>query len=253
MLYYEETVQFEPDGKNGHWRSDYWEDFKSLLAPNMAKRGVYVVGVWETPVGAGRGNEFTFLYRTEDWASFGQFLAGGKADTAFRQRWSQQWVYRQHWYSKVIVPAPGHVVSILGQQTEPAVAPPLGGGISEPEQQYLYYEETTTFEPDGKEGHWRSDYWGDFKDILAPKMAEWGMPLVGVWETPVGAGHGNEVTFLWRTRNWTTFGEFQEARKTDTAFRQRWAEQWVYRESWYTKVIVPSPGHAVSILRQQAE
>ncbi len=253
MLYYEETVQFEPDGKDGHWRADYWEDFKNLLAPNMAKRGVYVVGVWDTPVGAGHGNEVTLLYRTRDWTSFSEFLSGGKADTKFRQRWSQQSVYRQRWYTKVMVPAPGHEVSILHQRAESAVEPAAGSGDGENAGRYLYYEETVQFEPDGKDGHWRADYWEDFKSILAPQMAAWGLPLVGAWETPVGAGHGNEVTFLWRTSSWTTFGEFQEARKTETKFRERWSQQWVYRQSWYTKVIVPALGHEVSILRRQAE
>ncbi len=251
MLYYEETVIFEPDGKNDHWRENYWKDFQQILAPHMGSRGMHVVGVWETPVGAGNGNEITLLYRTKDWTSYGQFLHGGQTDMKFRERWAQQWVYRQHWFTKVIRPAPGHVHGVLHKETEAMVEP--GPAKTPSRDRWVYYEETTIFEPDGKNDHWRSKYWEDFGNILAPRMAAWGVPLVGVWETPVGAGHGNEFTFLWRAKDWATFGEFLDGRKKDDAFRKRWGQQWVYRQKWFTKLILPAPGHAAGILRRQAE
>ncbi len=253
MLYYHETTYFEPDGKNGHWRSDYWEDFKDILVPHQIKRGMHVVGVWETPVGSGHGNEFTFLYRINDWADFGQFLDKRVRDMNFRERWSQQWVYRQRWYTRLLVPAPGHEAGLLHRDMESTVEPQGPDRRDEPIKPHVYYQETVTFEVDGKDGHWRSEYWEDFKAILAPKMAEWGMPLIGVWETPVGAGHGNEFTFLWRTDNWTTFGGFLDNWKADTEFRQRWSQQAVYRQQWYTKCLTAAPGHAISILHRQAD
>lgn len=252
MLYYEETTTFEPDGKNSHWRSDYWKDFETLLVPKMAERGVYLVGVWETPVGAGFGNEFTFLWRTKDWNTWGSFLEKRHSDTAFRKRWGQQWVYRQSWYTKVITPAPGHEVGILRKQAE-TTAEPAGTEPAQAKQPYLYYEETVIFEVDGKENHWRSDYWSDFKSILAPNMAKWGIPVVGVWETPVGSGHGNELTFLYRTKDWTSFGQFLEKSRSDMPFRKRWSQQWVYRQKWFTKVMRPATGHPLSILHRETE
>src|SRR5262249_9930648 len=116
MIYYEEIVPFEPDGKDGHWHEDYWKEFSGRLAPTMSRLGIPVVGVWETPPGAGQGSECVFLYRTESYATYGDFIArthGAAVDPVVHKRRGEMWVYRQRWFTKILLTTPGHEVSLL--------------------------------------------------------------------------------------------------------------------------------------------
>ncbi len=247
MLYYHETTEFEPDGKGGHWREDYWKEFIGRLSPNIAKRGMPVVGVWETALGAGNTNEIIFLYRTKDYTTCGEWLKAAKTDPVVINRRGEMWVYREHWYTKLMQTSPGHDLSIL-KATENDER-----WAHATDQSWLYYQETVQFEHDGKNGHWFRDYWPQFNGKLVPHLKTLKIDLVGAWETPVGSGVGSEFTFLWRTKDFGTWAEFVTSRKTDS-FVKRWkAETADYLYRWDSRLLIPAPGHEVSILRKLGE
>lgn len=112
-----EYTEFAPDGRGGRWRQEYWPEFRTRLAPTLARLGVDLVGSWVTAPGSGRWDEHVFLYRAADfeaWRAYLERIAGPGLDPVLRERRGEMWVWREQWQTSVLLPAPPHAASLLG-------------------------------------------------------------------------------------------------------------------------------------------
>ena len=253
-LHYLETMVLAPDGKRGNWRDRYWGEFCGTLVPLMQGWGFSLAGAWQTPIGAGHGNEFSVLWSVDGesaWAEHVRRMVGPTRDPGLRAWRSAASDYVEHSAGRLLVASPGHDLTVLGRRAAgervevmPAARP------------WLYEVEFTQFAPEGRDGHWREDYWPEFRERLFPTLGRLGLDLVGAWETAPGSGQADECVFLYRTRDFGTWQQFIDASAgstRDPVLRARRAEMWVWRERWYTKLMVPAAGHEVSLLRRELE
>ena len=254
VMHYLETARFAPDAKEGRWRETFWEAFAEVRVPFMQDRGMELVGAWQTPIGAGNGNEFSFLYSVANqsaWARYVEDTSGLSVDTRLRAWRSVAADYIERCFTRLLLPSPGHDVTVLGRH-EPAEPRPAAG----PARTWLYELELTDFVPDGRGGRWREDYWPEFRERLVSILERLGVELVGAWETAPGSGHADEFAFLYRTTDFSSWQRFIEAiagSPRDPVLRQRRSEMWVWREQWYSKLMVPAVGHQLSLLHRELE
>jgi hypothetical protein len=154
-------------------------------------------------------------------------------------------------YGRVLLDSPGQEVTILGRHAAGAET-----GVVHREAPWLYEMEFTAFQPDGRDGHWREDYWPEFRERLFPTLVRLGVDLVAAWETAPGSGHADECVFLYRTHDfssWQGFIDSISGSTKDPVLRARRGEMWVWREQWYSKVMIPATGHALSLLHRELE
>jgi hypothetical protein len=253
-MHYLETLRFAPDGKNGNWRDTYWEAFAGTLQPLMSNWGFELVGTWQTPIGGGNGNEFTVLWSVADdasWAAYTRATSGLSSDSALR-RWREVATrYVEQSFGRLLLESPGHQVTILGRH-----AAGEDTGVVHRDRPWLYEMEFTEFRADGRDGHWREDYWPEFRERLYPTLVRLGVDLVGAWETAPGSGLADECVFLYRTHDFASWQGFIDSiggSTKDPVLRARRGEMWVWREQWYSKMMIPSAGHAGSSLRRELE
>jgi len=253
VLHYLETARLAPDAKEGRWRESFWEAFRDLRVPFMRDRGMDLIGAWQTPIGAGNGNEFSFLYSVADqsaWMRYVDDTSGLCSDPRLRSWRALAADYVERCFARLLIPSPGHDVTLLGRYlAEPRVA----GRLS---RSWLYELELTEFVPDGRGGRWREDYWLEFRERLLSILERLGVELVGAWETAPGSGHADEFAFLYRTADFSSWQGFIEATAgapRDPVLRQRRSEMWVWREQWYSKLMVPAVGHELSLLHRELE
>ena len=212
-----------PDGKRGNWRDRYWGEFCGTLVPLMQGWGFSLAGAWQTPIGAGHGNEFSVLWSVDGesaWAEHVRRMVGPTRDPGLRAWRSAASDYVEHSAGRLLVASPGHDLTVLGRRAAgervevmPAARP------------WLYEVEFTQFAPEGRDGHWREDYWPEFRERLFPTLGRLGLDLVGAWETAPGSGQADECVFLYRTRDFGTRSDqlrrFGNAERAGRAWRGR--------------------------------
>lgn len=253
-MHYLETLRFAPDGKQGNWRDTYWDAFGAVLVPLMAGWGFELAGTWQTPIGAGNGNEFTLLWTVRDdaaWEAFLRETSGLCTDAQLRKWRGTSSRYVEQAFSRLLLDSPGHGVTVLGRHQAGRST-----DVTHRDRPWLYEMEFTAFSPDGRDGHWREDYWPEFRERLFPTLGRLGLDLVGAWETAPGSGHADECVFLYRTQDFSTWQGFIDSTigsTKDPVLRARRGEMWVWREQWYSKVMIPAAGHALSLLHRELE
>jgi hypothetical protein len=248
-----ETVHIGPDGRRGRWRDEYWAAMREIHVPWMAEHAFELVGIWLTPIGAGESNQLTVLWECPDVAAWERWAAdcSGPTRDPTLQRWrevSAQFVDRAE--SRLLRPSPGHDLTLLGA---PAPRSPNAGQRS---ASWVYELELTEFRPEGHDGHWRRDYWPEFRQRFVPTLTRLGVELVGAWETSPGCGPADEHVFLYRVPDFAAWGRYLDVLRRatdDPVLRARRAEMWVWREVWHTRLMLPTPVHEVSLLHRVFE
>jgi hypothetical protein len=253
-MHFLETMRFAPDGKNGYWRDRYWEEHTATLVPRLGAIGMTLVGAWQTPIGAGNGNEFSVLWSVPDgeaWTAYQRLYAGTTTDPTMRQWRELHGAYAESNFGRLLLASPGHDLTLLGRHAEGHEVSVAGN-----DRPWLYEVEFTQFQPEGRDGRFREDYWPEFRERLFPTLGRLGLDLVGAWETAPGSGWADECVFLYRTRDfasWQAFIDSSIGTTKDPVLRARRSEMWVWREQWYSKLMVPSPGHGASALHNELE
>ncbi|TMC47540.1 MAG: hypothetical protein E6J14_15435 [Chloroflexi bacterium] len=254
-LHYLENLVLEPDGKEGRWRDTYWSAFQQMRVPLMLEWGLELTGAWQTPIGAGHGNEFIVLWSAMDISAWERLCAESTGVTTHPdlRRWrSVAADYLHHGTGRLLLESPAHDLTVLGRRASNG-----GSTASRPvRDEWLYELELTAFAPDGRGGRWREDYWPEFRDRLHPTLTRLGLEVVGAWETAPGCGALDECAFLYRAPDFSAWHRFLEAVRgstRDPVLRQRRGEMWVWREQWLTRLLLPAAGHAASLLHRELE
>ena len=248
MLHHLQTMRLAPDGREGRWRDRLWACLETVGFDAMRGHGQELVGAWLSPIGSGRSNELTLLWSVVDrgaWAGYVDTAGGLLAPGSLREWRGMLANYALEVRSRLLLSAPAWDLTVLGRHAAGgptgAVAP--GGSV--------WQIEYTDFAPDGRGGRWRQDYWPEFRTRLAPTLERLGVDLIGAWATAPGSGNADEHVFLYRTADFDSWGAYLEriaGAGLDPVLRERRSEMWVWREQWYTSVLLPAPPHAVSLL-----